>query len=140
MDIVFEDEEDDRGGWGNKLVRNTINSFCSDMALISRRPPGLSVLLHLGERGPRQRVALPLLVLQERRGHFPPHLLHCHVRMRYPNILPGEDRDNFLAETAIVIFYILYYMQEVAAGQYLGQGGSTMTGQFVPILKGEFFC
>ena len=27
-------------------------------------------------------------------------------------------------------------MQEVAAGQYLGQGGATMTGQFVPMLKG----
>ena len=27
-------------------------------------------------------------------------------------------------------------MQEVAAGQYLGSGGSTLIGQFVPILQG----
>ena len=27
-------------------------------------------------------------------------------------------------------------LQEVAAGQYLGSGGSTLIGQFVPMLKG----
>ena len=29
------------------------------------------------------------------------------------------------------------FFQEVAAGQYLGAGGLTMVGQFVPILQGE---
>ena len=29
------------------------------------------------------------------------------------------------------------FFQEVAAGQYLGCGGLTMVGQFVPILQGE---
>ena len=28
------------------------------------------------------------------------------------------------------------FLQEVAAGQYLGSGGSTLIGQFVPILQG----
>jgi len=57
---------------------------------------------------------------------------------RFPYLCFKNGGGTFLIIYAISMFAcgIPIFFQEVAAGQYLGAGGLTMVGQFVPILQG----
>lgn len=90
---TFDYEDDERGGWGNKL------DFLFSC---------ISVSVGLGNV------------------------------WRFPYLCYKNGGGTFLLIYFIAMFAcgIPIFFQEVAAGQYLGSGGSTLVGQFVPILKG----
>jgi solute carrier family 6 GABA transporter-like protein 1 len=90
----LEDDDDERGGWGNKL------DFLFSC---------ISVSVGLGNV------------------------------WRFPYLCYKNGGGSFLLIYFIAMFAcgIPIFFQEVAAGQYLGAGGATFIGQFVPILQGE---
>ncbi len=58
---------------------------------------------------------------------------------RFPYLCYKNGGGTFLLIYFIAMFAcgIPIFFQEVAAGQYLGTGGATLIGKFVPLLQGK---